>query len=179
VTETSIPTVDQQPAVPCTTNADCVAGCPSADPIYCTCEWRELKLYSLADGTRRLMDLFVDPWEPGMDKKLRQTGPQPGDLPTGAGAAEAHLADRLECCLDRWWTPPPLADGTILGNPSCAACGAQYECHRCGDGIVNSVEQCDSTNLNGKTCTSIPGGFSGGTLACAPNCTLDTSGCTP
>jgi len=52
-----------------------------------------------------------------MDKKLRQTGPQPGDLPTGAGAPEAHLADRLECCLDRWWTPPPLADGTIRVPP--------------------------------------------------------------
>jgi hypothetical protein len=179
VDETGIPTVDQQPVVPCTTDADCVAGCPSSDPLYCTCEWRALKLYSLADGTRRLMDLFVDPNEPGMDRKLRKQGPQPGDLPVGGGDPHGPIASRLACCTDRWWTPPPLTDGTVLGNPSCGSCGAAYACHRCGDGIVDSVEQCDSANLNGNTCTSVPGGFSGGALACSASCTFDTGACTP
>jgi hypothetical protein len=178
LTETNIANVDQQPDVPCTTDADCASGCPAADPIYCTCEWRTLKLYSLEDHNNRLMDLFVDPNEPGMDRKLRKKGPQPGDVPIGTGAPHAPVANRLKCCLDRWWTPA-LADGSSLGDPSCTACGAQYACHRCGDGIVDSVEQCDSSNVNGKTCTSIPGGFSGGTLACAANCTFNTSGCTP
>ena len=170
--------MDQQPDVPCTTDTDCAAGCPATDPIYCTCEWRALKLYSLEDHTSRLMDLFVDPNEPGMDRKLRKFGTQPGDLAIGAGAPHQHLADRLKCCLDHWWSPQ-LIDGSNLGDPSCTSCDAQYECHRCGDGIVDAVEQCDSSNVNGKTCTSVPGGFSGGTLACAANCTFDTSGCTP
>lgn len=45
----------------------------------------------------------------------------------------------------------------------------------CGNGTVESGESCDVGNLNGETCATQ--GFAGGTLACAPGCTLDTSGC--
>jgi hypothetical protein len=46
----------------------------------------------------------------------------------------------------------------------------------CGNGIVDSGEACDWTNLNGQTCAEQ--GFVGGTLACTPGqCTFDTSGC--
>ena len=51
----------------------------------------------------------------------------------------------------------------------------------CGNGTVNSAknEVCDGTNLNGKTCASIVGTGSTGTLRCADNClSFDTSGCT-
>jgi hypothetical protein len=170
--------VDQQPTVPCATEADCVADCPSSDPLYCTCEYREIKLYVLAYGESRLMDLFVDPDEPAMDNRLRDSG-QPGDLPVGAGAPHAHVAQRLRCCLDRWWTPPPTEQGVVLGDPGCTPCEANYACHRCGNGIVDSAEQCDGTNLAGNTCASLPGGFGGGALACTGSCTFDTSGCTP
>lgn len=45
----------------------------------------------------------------------------------------------------------------------------------CGNGAIDFAEPCDQNNLNGQTCTSL--GFSFGTLACGPNCVLDTSGC--
>ena len=46
----------------------------------------------------------------------------------------------------------------------------------CGDGIVNSPEVCDGSNLNGKTC--LTQGYAGGTLACAANClSFNTAGC--
>jgi hypothetical protein len=177
--ETGIAAVDQQPTVACTSEADCVADCPSSDPLYCTCEYREVKLYVLANGETRLMDLFVDPDEPGMDNRLRNGGQQPGDLAVGAGAPHAHVASRMHCCADRWWTPPPTEQGVALGNPACTGCEPQYACHRCGDGIADSSEQCDSGNLLGQTCATVPGGFSGGILLCSASCTFDTSNCTP
>ena len=45
----------------------------------------------------------------------------------------------------------------------------------CGDGVINPYEQCDGSNLQGKTCQEL--GYDGGTLACKINCTYDTSGC--
>src|SRR3989344_1929626 len=46
----------------------------------------------------------------------------------------------------------------------------------CGNGVVNSGEECDGSNLNGKSCSTQ--GFSGGTLSCNANCTFNTSACT-
>lgn len=48
----------------------------------------------------------------------------------------------------------------------------------CGDGIVNSGEQCDGSNLGGFSCTTVPGGFTGGSLSCNQNCTFNTGSCT-
>ena len=45
----------------------------------------------------------------------------------------------------------------------------------CGNGIVESGEQCDGENLNGQTC--VTQGFDGGKLTCSAECTFDTSGC--
>ena len=46
---------------------------------------------------------------------------------------------------------------------------------RCGDGIVQSGEECDGANLNGKSCSAF--GYASGSLACTASCTLDTSAC--
>lgn len=46
----------------------------------------------------------------------------------------------------------------------------------CGDGVIQSGESCDGSNLNSQTCSSQ--GFSGGTLSCNSNCTFNTSACT-
>ena len=176
--ETSIPAPDHQPTTACSTDADCAASCPSADPLNCSCQYRTVKLYVLSDGTHRMMDLFVDPDEPGLSNGLRRKGPQPGDIPVGATDPAHHLHDRLQCCLDHWWIPASTqTGGVLLGDAGCALCEPQYECSRCGDGVVNSNEQCDTQNFAGQTCTSA--GFGGGTLACTASCTLDTSGCTP
>lgn len=48
---------------------------------------------------------------------------------------------------------------------------------RCGNDVVDtSGEQCDGTDLDGATCTSL--GFSAGTLGCNSSCRFVTSGCT-
>lgn len=44
----------------------------------------------------------------------------------------------------------------------------------CGNGVVESGEQCDFY-LNGATCGDL--GYPGGTLACSASCTFDPSGC--
>jgi len=46
---------------------------------------------------------------------------------------------------------------------------------RCGDGFVNLSEECDSSNLNYKMCSSF--GFSSGSLTCNSNCQFNVSGC--
>ncbi len=45
----------------------------------------------------------------------------------------------------------------------------------CGDGIINSGEECDTNNLSGQTCQTK--GYDKGTLSCNNLCTFDTSGC--
>ena len=45
----------------------------------------------------------------------------------------------------------------------------------CGDGVIDPGEACDGADLGGSDC--LEQGFAGGELACAGDCTLDTSGC--
>lgn len=45
----------------------------------------------------------------------------------------------------------------------------------CGNGAIDSGEDCDLGTLNGATCASE--GFAGGVLSCADGCAFDTSGC--
>jgi hypothetical protein len=47
----------------------------------------------------------------------------------------------------------------------------------CGNDQIDSGEDCDGNELGGMTCTDV-GTFTGGTLACAGDCTFDLSGCT-
>ena len=48
----------------------------------------------------------------------------------------------------------------------------------CGDGRIDDREVCDGTNLNGKTCANVPGGFVSGQLRCASSClAFDTALC--
>ncbi len=46
----------------------------------------------------------------------------------------------------------------------------------CGDGNIQSGEECDGSNLAGQSCTSK--GFSGGFLSCTASCTFNISTCT-
>jgi hypothetical protein len=57
-------------------------------------------------------------------------------------------------------------DGVVTINPLV----------RCGDGVVNGVEDCDGTNLNSATCQSE--GYDGGSLSCNTDCTFNTNSCT-
>lgn len=76
------------------------------------------------------------------------------------------------CALDPWccnyeWEPY-CAD---LAANECEVCGA----FGCGDGLIELGESCDGADLDGQTCVSL--GFDVGTLACASDCSFDTSGC--
>ncbi len=45
----------------------------------------------------------------------------------------------------------------------------------CGDGLIQSGEQCDGSNLGGATCESL--GFDSGTVQCSSACTFITASC--
>src|SRR5262249_12462796 len=48
----------------------------------------------------------------------------------------------------------------------------------CGDGVRDGGEACDGADLGDATCASVTDQFvRGGTVACNPDCTLDTSDC--
>jgi prepilin-type N-terminal cleavage/methylation domain-containing protein len=47
----------------------------------------------------------------------------------------------------------------------------------CGNGAIDSGEQCDGTNLNSQTCATVLGTGTTGTLSCSASCQLIASGC--
>ena len=74
-------------------------------------------------------------------------------------------------------TKEPYEIGSLIGNKIVYwPPGSSLPSNDCGNGIIEPPEDCDGTNLGGQTCVSL--GFTGGTLACATDCTFDTSGCT-
>lgn len=90
------------------------------------------------------------------DKAATDTGLIPTDNPTGGTAAGTAGG-----------TPTGSAGGTPTGAPTGL----------CGNGVVDPGEDCDGTDLNSETCSSI--GYHGaGNLGCTPQCTWDVSGCT-
>ncbi len=99
-------------------------------------------------------------------------------------------------CGDGKIDPGEQCDGNALAGATCASLGyynvAGLKCSnictydvslcggRCGDGAVDSAfgEECDGTNLNGATCQTVGGGFTGGSLSCGTNCRFNTAQCT-
>lgn len=90
-------------------------------------------------------------------------------------------------------------DGSALGGKTCALINAakpygtlkcssycQYDLTGCsgtdpnapvcGNGVIDSGEQCDGTNFGGKTCASVNASTPQGSLKCTA-CQLDASGC--
>ncbi len=86
-----------------------------------------------------------------------------------------------------------VCDGTDLGGRTCVGLGytgGQLACTSqcsldvtgcinenpvCGDGIIDTDEECDGTNIGGASCTSL--GYHGGTPLCTESCTLDLTPC--
>jgi hypothetical protein len=67
----------------------------------------------------------------------------------------------------------------------CRVALAPGTCHtglcllfRCGDGMRTGTESCDGADLGGKTCSKLGYYDQTSGLACAADCTFDTSGCT-
>jgi len=68
---------------------------------------------------------------------------------------------------------PYYPDGGVL---DCTLCQYDYSrCAVCGDGRIDGLEQCDSTNMNQQTCATQ--GFTSGTIQCSNTCRLVTTGC--
>ena len=61
----------------------------------------------------------------------------------------------------------------LMDNQATLTLNAQASL--CGNGLINTGEQCDGSNLAGATCKSI--GYKTGTLSCSSTCRFDTSGC--
>jgi cysteine-rich repeat protein len=56
--------------------------------------------------------------------------------------------------------------------------GVPAECSSlCGNGSLDTGEQCDADQLGGNDCTTIPGEYTGGTLKCSASCLFDTTSC--
>ena len=60
-------------------------------------------------------------------------------------------------------------------NAVAADVAAFYSVPTCGNGAINTGEQCDLINLDGASCESL--GLGGGILGCNTDCTFDTSLC--
>ncbi len=67
---------------------------------------------------------------------------------------------------------PDAGDG---GNPAQDAGGEGGPSTLCGNGVIDTGENCDGSNLNGSSCTAL--GFQSGTLKCTASCQFDASGC--
>lgn len=95
---------------------------------------------------------------------------------------EGYLCDpKHELCVlqEQLWYCVGLADGT----PCTVQGEAGYHCDQevciplppCGNGRLDSGEECDDSDLNGQTCISQ--GYSGGELGCGADCLFDISAC--
>ena len=64
----------------------------------------------------------------------------------------------------------------LLGKQSCTPSPGTSQTPRCGNGVIDTGEYCDTSNV-GASCTDY--GFTSGTLKCASNCLdIDISQCT-
>ncbi len=95
--------------------------------------------------------------------------PEGGVCAKGSVCVSGSLADACsghgegsDCSLGE------LGDGTCQGGLCIVGI--------CGDGMVNGIEACDGTNLNGMTCVTF-GSTDAAGLACKPDCSFDKSGC--
>ncbi len=73
----------------------------------------------------------------------------------------------------------PGREATQMTNHVVSRANAYPTCFagsNCGNGVIDSGEQCDGGNLNGGTCASR--GFAGGTLSCSGTCQYNTTQCT-
>ncbi len=125
-----------------------------------------------------------------------------GNQGSGDGcSASCQIETPLSCDNDNQIDSGEFCDGTNLNGQTCVSlgfdsgtllcnncgfdasqCTFTQEGPVCGNNIVEAGEQCDGTNLNGQSCTSL--GFSGAPLTCNPagasdECRFNTSQCSP
>ena len=71
-----------------------------------------------------------------------------------------------------------FTSGMLVCTAGCtidtAACESEPEPF-CGDGVIDTDEDCDGSDFNGLTCEAL--GFVSGSLSCSETCTIDTAAC--
>ena len=70
-----------------------------------------------------------------------------------------------------------FTEGALTCNAECKidSSGCSGIPDTCGDAQLQPAEECDGSQLDGKTCALL--GFDGGTLSCSASCRHDTSAC--
>ena len=71
---------------------------------------------------------------------------------------------------------PSRPGGTLACTPTCTFDTALCVAPSCENDVREGSEECDGTDLDGKTCADIDG-FKSGTLACNAACTFNTDAC--
>lgn len=105
------------------------------------------------------------------------------DCDAGLRAALDALAARI-AAVRAGDAPLPTTTSTTLASPSTTATTTPTTTTTtsttiagglCGNGVLDRLEQCDGTNLFGRTCVTL--GFPGGELRCGRDCLFDVSHC--
>ncbi|MGN1072809.1 MAG: hypothetical protein ACI4VB_08870 [Bradymonadia bacterium] len=97
----------------------------------------------------------------------------------GCGETECKMGERIceknvsKTCIDGLWVSVVCENAAPVCDEIRGCVGIQATC---GNGILESAESCDMSQLGGKTCDDVFPGLVG-TLSCSSDCTLDTSGC--
>ena len=100
------------------------------------------------------------------------TSPQP--VTTGPVSTTGAVSTTGSMSTTGATTTTTSASGDSSGWLGSGSSGNVFSC---GDGEVNTGEQCDGENLQGLDCAGL--GLGGGALHCTPVCTFDTSSCVP
>lgn len=101
------------------------------------------------------------------------------DSVCGNGAIEGDELCDMDQTGSETCVSQGFANGGTLGCSNTCDAYDTTQCipDTCGNSAVDTTEDCDGALLDGNDCTTVGGGFTGGTLACAANCTFDTSSC--
>ncbi|MBT6178634.1 MAG: hypothetical protein HOI23_15415 [Deltaproteobacteria bacterium] len=70
-----------------------------------------------------------------------------------------------------------IPDGTGNWEVCELTAGSANQAVQCGNGTVDATEECDGTDLGGKSCSDLAESYTGGSLTCSSSCTLIRTGC--
>lgn len=145
-----------------------------------SCEWKLEMIDGYHNGWEGgYVEVFINGESRGTSKCLSSYSTevipvQDGDALTLRYTAGKHEEDNRYTLYDHEGIhlfsdgPRPLTGEAFHTSVSCRKT-------ECGNGIAESVEECDGNDLRGKSCESL--GFDSGDLTCDGGCRLDSSAC--